>query len=353
MRVDSIPQGSAKRTNAGAPPGKGARLACFEWMRATGCVAIVLLHVFVSLHNAVGREALEPARVLVGDLVMAVFTRWAVPCFLMMSGALLLDPRRRVTWDSVKRYVSRMLFTLATFGFLFCLMESVYDHRSIGLAVVGEALLNLMTGNSWGHLWYVYAMVFLYALTPLLRKLVRAASDRALFTGLAAYYVIALVIPTGVWAQGIYPSTPFNLVAALFYYVLGWVVRSYFELGPVTVLAGLASLAALVASCAMGSAELTLPEFCLVAPYAVLVFLLFTTFVTMPVERVPAAALLADRSFGIYVIHPLFLHVLTRVIDPLAVPAGLYELLAFAVALGGSVVAVRLVRLVPGFKGRI
>lgn len=348
-----MPRDATKQIGAGAPPTKGARLACFEWIRAVGCVAIVLLHVFVSLHNAVGREALGPARVLAEDLVMAVFTRWAVPCFLMVSGALLLDPKRRVTWESVRRYVVRMLFVLATFGLFFCLMESAYTHRGISLGVLGEALLNLVTGNSWGHLWYVYAMVFLYALTPALRRLVRSVSDRALFVGLAAYYVVALVIPTGIWAQGIYPSTPFNLVAALFYFVLGWVVRRYFALGPVTVLAGVASLAALVVACVLGYAELTLPEFCLVAPYAVLVFLLFSTYATLPIERVPAVALLADYSFGIYVIHPLFLHVLTRVVDLLAIPVGLYELLAFALALGGSVASVWLVRRVPGFKQRI
>lgn len=54
-------------------------------------------------------------------------------------------------------------------------MESVYRAGAISLSVVGEAVLNLLTGNSWGHLWYLYATLGLYVATSPLRWVVRVA----------------------------------------------------------------------------------------------------------------------------------------------------------------------------------
>ena len=144
-----------------------------------------------------------------------------------------------------------------------------------------------------------------------------------------------------------------NLLPALFYYVLGWYVWEYLQLDARTVGLGVASVAALLVCQAFDHGEMVLPQYCLVAPYGVLVFLLLRRFAVRPPEEVPVVALLADRSFGVYVVHPLFLHVLVRVLDPMAFPPGLYELLAFAVTLAGSLVLVDVVRRIPGFAERV
>lgn len=330
-----------------------ARIASFEWMRAVGCVAIVALHVFVSLKNAVGVSSLGPARLLAENVLVIVFGRWAVPCFLMMSGALLLDPEREVGLDRIWRYAVRMLFTLGTFGLLFCLIESVYDHKAISPSIALEAVVHLLTGKSWGHLWYVYALLGLYMLTLPLRALVARLDQRTFTLLLAAYYVAALVIPTGLWTQGEFQKSPFNIVPAVFYFALGWYVRRYVRLNSLVLGGGAISLVALLTAAVMGASGLALPEFCLIAPYAVMIFCLFRRLARRPVGEVPAAALLADYSFGIYVVHPFFLHVITHLMDPLSLPVGIYELFAFSVALAGSIATVYLVRFIPGFKGKI
>lgn len=344
-----------KNLNVGGPAASARpRVSCYEWLRACGCVAIVLLHVFVSLDNAVGYWALGYARSMVEAVVGITLARWAVPCFLMVTGALLLDPAKDVGWVRIWRYAQRMLFVLGTFGLAFCLIESVVTHGGASLAVVGEALLNVVSGRSWGHLWYVYALLGLYVLTPALRSIVAGLGPRRLAWLLAGLYAVVLVVPTAAWlGWGVTLATPVNLAPTVFYYLLGWYVHSCVKLDGRVVLAGAASLAAMIDAAFWGYGWLCLPEYCLVAPYGVLVFCCFERFATAPVESSRMGALLADHSFGIYVVHPLFLHVITRVIDPLSIPWGLYELGAFTVALVGSIVLVDLVRRIPGFAGRI
>ena len=344
---------SRKRTAVDAAPVQGVRVACFEWARALGCVAIVFLHVITTMHNAVGYEAVGSLRLFVGGTLVIVFGRWAVPVFLMVTGALLLDPAKDVGWERLGRYALRMVFVLCTFGLLFCLIESTVTHGVLSVAVVGEALLNLVTARSWGHLWYVYALLGLYLLTPALRALTAREDRRLLEIVLAALYVGVLGTLTVLHLMRRTVFLPVGLAPATFYYLLGWYAWHYLRLDVRTIAAGVVSLVVLVACQAFSHGELVLPEYCFVAPYGVLVFLLFVRYADVPTERYPLVDALADKSFGIYVVHPLFLHVIVRAVDPLAFPAGVYELLAFAVTLAGSVVLVEVVRRIPGFAGRI
>ena len=344
---------SRKRTASGAAPTKGVRVACFEWARALGCVAIVFLHVITTMHNAVGYEAVGGVRMFVGGALVIALGRWAVPVFLMVSGALLLDPAKDVGWDRLRRYVLRMVFVLCTFGLLFCLIESVVTHGGLSVTVVGEALLNLVTARSWGHLWSVYALLGLYLLTPALRTLTVRENRLMLERVLAVLYVGVLGTLTVLHLIKRTVFLPVGLAPATFYYLLGWYAWRYLRLDARTIALGVGSLLFLLVCQVFSHGELALPEYCFVAPYGVLVFLLFVRYAVVPTERYPLVTALADRSFGIYVVHPLFLHVIVRVVDPLAFPAGVYELLAFAVTLLGSMALVDLVRRIPGVAGRI
>ncbi|MBR2683912.1 MAG: acyltransferase family protein [Atopobiaceae bacterium] len=342
-----------QRSTAGAPSQAGARVACFDWLRACGCLAIVLLHVFVTLENASDPSQVDTARFVINRVLGIVLGRWAVPGFLMVTGALLLDPAKRVGKERLWRYIQRMLFVLGTFGLFFCLIESVVTHGGLSLAVVGEALHNLVTARSWDHLWYMYALLVVYCCVPGLRALVARLDQRGL--GLTILVLAAVVFGgrTALLLAGHDLQLPLNAGAALFYCLMGWYAWKYLRFNATWVALGVTSLAIVFAATRAGYPQICLPEYGLIAPYGVLVFLAFVRFATTPMSQVPAVAALADHSFGIYVIHPLFLHVLTRAAGPIMAIPVLYEALSFAIALGGSYIMVDLLRRIPIFASRI
>lgn len=349
-----MPSASAQQNNAGGAPSQaGARVACFDWLRACGCVAIVLLHVFVTLENSVDPSQVDAARYVINRVLGIVLGRWAVPGFLMVTGALLLDPAKRVGKERLWRYVQRMLFVLGTFGLFFCLIESVVRHGTLSLAVVGEALLNLVTARSWDHLWYVYALLVVYCCVPALRALVARLDQRKLGLTILALSVAIFGGRTTLLLAGHDLQLPLNAGMALLYCLIGWYAWSHLRFNATWLALGAVSLAAVFVATRAGYPQLCLPEYGLIAPYGVLVFLAFKRFATIPMSQVPAVAALADHSFGIYVIHPLFLHVLTRVAGPVMAIPVLYEALSFAIALGGSFIMVDLLRRIPVFASRI
>lgn len=167
-----------------------------EKLRVFAAMAVVLLHVvqgtFVN-----GLDGIPVYRSIVDTAFLMSCCSWAVPVFVMISGYLLLNPEKELPLQKVKRYIGRVLLILVTLGFGFCLIESFLTYRSNGLGfVLRDAAVNLISARSWNHMWYLYMLVGLYILTPVLRAFVKDASEESANFVLLALFVFTLVVPT-------------------------------------------------------------------------------------------------------------------------------------------------------------
>lgn len=344
------------------------RIGWIDWARALGACAIVLLHVAVSTYNAAEIGGLRTEVYILSGIALS---RWAVPAFFMISGYLILDPSRSLDWRRAWSHAKRMLIVLATFGVFFVLIEEVAYHQSEGLPITGmivvDSVVDVLTGYTWDHFWYVYALMFVYLLMPLLHLLRERWGTRALDLLALALFCLVLVVPTvldvvgvfGVyewplfhapWRSGIFYNTLIGLTDVC---VGNWLRTK--RLTPAALVCGVASLAAMLAISAWGMHKgwgsmnfVYMHESCLATVYGACVLLVLQRVVgDKPVPDGSLVAGLSRDSFGIYVIHPLFVHVLLLFVDPLAWPPVVYEAMLFAVVLAASVASTRLLRRVP------
>ena len=86
--------------------------------------------------------------------------RWCVPVFLMISGALFLDPARRVTLRHL--YGKNLLRVVVAFF----VWSYVYSFARINAGPWHKSLSLLLAGPS--HLWFLKAIAGLYIAVPLL-----------------------------------------------------------------------------------------------------------------------------------------------------------------------------------------
>lgn len=87
---------------------------------------------------------------------------------------------------------------------------------------------------------------------------------------------------------------------------------------------------------------------CFACTYALgVLFMLQRVLGNKAVRTNSAVDLLAKDSFGIYLLHPLFVHLVLMVVDPLSLPPILFEVLFFAAVVAASIVLTRLLRHVP------
>lgn len=106
-------------------------------------------------------------------------SRWAVPAFLLCSGALMNDPGRDVSVRRLfSRYLLRLLAALAAWGVFYELfrMFTLRGSAPLGTLLRGAAE-NLFYGNTYYHLYYFYFVFALYLTLPLTRLAARFASD--------------------------------------------------------------------------------------------------------------------------------------------------------------------------------
>ena len=151
------------------------------------------------------------------------FSRMSVPLFIMVSGYLLLGKSEPISDFFRKRFVKVGIPTL--FWSVAYLLWSVKAYRNGSMnpiQVVLSMLKAMYLGNVELHLWFLYILIGIYLVVPILRVLVSAASTQML-----TYFVILWFIGTSLFelAQHIIGS-PTALVIPI---VTGYV--GYFVLG--------------------------------------------------------------------------------------------------------------------------
>lgn len=297
------------------------RQAGFSLLRLAATVLVVGFHTCSTLTKHPGTfPQTEAQRTFF--LAAGHFANWHVPVFFMLTGALLLDPARTVTAGKcVKKYALRMVLALAVFGVPFALMARVYRAGALSPEMLWLSVRDVLRGDTWDHLWYVYTLIGVYLLTPLFRRFTAAASRREAAYVLAVLLIFTLAAGTVERLTG--ARVPVTVPAAFpaFYCLLGRYMADGLP-------RPLQSRAVCVLILALTSAASVLT-----AVFAPKTLWLFSS-VESPFNALAAAAAFAlfagarvparreerlwrlDRlCFGVYLIHPVFIHFSYRVLD--------------------------------------
>ena len=156
-----------------------------DLLRVLAAFAVVWLH--VSVWVVYGDPSVASSGWWAGNLIDS-FTRWSVPIFVMISGALLLSappsPSPLDFWRKrLKRLLPALVFwTLVYFAFRYFL------EPPFGLK---DALKSLLKGNVYYHTWYLFMLLGLTFVTPYLQQLVSMFSRRSLLYMITGSFIIA------------------------------------------------------------------------------------------------------------------------------------------------------------------
>ena len=171
-----------------------ARRRGLSSLRILSCLGIAALHT-VNAAEILYRGELSAFADTV-SLAVSNCLRWAVPCFVMITGALLLDPERELTARKIYgKYLLRVLSALVLFSFIYRFFSLAMNGEALTLQVFGEVLLKIVTADGWAHLWYLYVLTGLYLLLPFYRMITRAAADREILLLLLIYGLFVSVFP--------------------------------------------------------------------------------------------------------------------------------------------------------------
>lgn len=173
------------------PPAKSQNIDWISNLRLIALYAVIILHCTSPLLMGYGK-------VPVSDWWQADFlnalVRFAVPVFVMITGALLLH-REYEIGDFLKKRLTRVVIP-----FLFWSLVYVwYSWYNEDITFGGDAwanisqVLHLLKNGAAYHLWYVYMLIGLYFFIPVIGKFVRNASENEILYFLIVWFAVMLI----------------------------------------------------------------------------------------------------------------------------------------------------------------
>lgn len=252
--------------------------------------------------------------------------RIAFPLFLLIAGYVSLNKNESLL-STLKTRVLDLVIPLVVWSAIYLIYNRVVNGNSAPVS-----LLELLSTPAYPHLWFVYTMILLYLVTPLLNTFIQNGSQQRVNYTLTVWFVLASVymLFDNVKAnllEGRPIPVPSNIDMVVYlsgFYIIGGVVRR-FDINPKVVISAIIFILSAVLTAVM-TYSLSISTF---APNQVFLFYSAPTLVVVSLAcffmllnasfnwRERASGLvhsLSQLSIGIYFVHILVLETLLRVL---------------------------------------
>ena len=334
----------------------------FSYLRVFATFGVIVLHVAYSSY-LLFRDGLS-VQMTSALLGLTNALRFCVPCFVAVTGALLLNPEKKISVKKIwTKYILRVFVALLAFSALFFVFDLIMDSEKLTLQYALNALKELYTAKGWAHLWYLYLLLFLYAILPFLKMITEKATDKEFKYLLTLYFAFVCVLPL---------TRFFGLKPGYFDYI-GSVYPFYMLLG-YAIYHGKIKIKAPYALCLFAVSEAAVVILNIVSNVKGIENLSYFWNYQSPLTVISAACCFSlfcgiknsekegllkkcvmsvdGCTLGIYLLHMLFVRLVLRYMqfNPLNY-AGVLGLLGFSVALFAvTYLIVRLLKFIPGVK---
>lgn len=195
---------------------------------------LIAILAVITLHTVTGVSDVFTSEMSVTQIKIYTAIKYpaeiGVPLFLMISGALMLDPKKKISIGKLYGvYIKRLVLALLIFGTVFAFGELYIKNRDAGIPeLIFRAFKRVLTGKSWAHLWYMYVIIGIYIFIPLFRAFA-AGADRKIYgyTVLAGFILLSLLPDClGLFDIRLKMILPFKGIYIV-YFMAGYYFREY------------------------------------------------------------------------------------------------------------------------------
>jgi len=177
-------------------PEKSKPIAYLNVLRVMGITGVLLTHVFMTTCGNWAPILRE------GELYFCTVLRnlwhWCVPVLVMISGVLFLNPEKEIT---VSKIITRHILKIALVLVLLAIpaeaaMQYVFSGYQFSPQQIKTAIINVVQGRTQTHFWFLYLIIGIYFITPLLRTFTKYASRKNYEYLLVILFIFTSLIAT-------------------------------------------------------------------------------------------------------------------------------------------------------------
>jgi len=159
--------------------------------------------------------------------------RWCIPVFFMLSGIIILDPKydlsfKKLYTKALPRLVIALVFWSILYRTLSPITSILLNTKDVTINDWQRIYTEIAFGTPWHHLWFMYAIIAIYILSPLLRVFTAHAEKKHYFYFLVIYFIFGSVIPKINAAYNVHISFGvYDLYSYTGYFLAGYFFSRY------------------------------------------------------------------------------------------------------------------------------
>lgn len=297
-----------------------------DYLRAVAAAAVVMIHVTGGVYAQFGK--IDSLSWWIAN-ILNVASRFAVPVFVMISGAVLLGKPMTAAEFYRKRAV-RLLPPLIFWNIAYILFK-------IWLGMDRESLLSLLTtelwteGKAYVHLWYLTMFACLMLFVPFINKFVRGEQpemrDFYLFMVAAAlFFFLDTVSDLMRELNNSYMYWHLAVKWYIAYFITGYAVDLYHDLFKMNLSLNITLILIVVSIGSIANYEIAnrnhiVQDYLIMSNTGIAVFILSVLIFNICKNNVcfnreiKFVRAISQNSFGIYLVHPMFLNRISSYIE--------------------------------------
>ena len=200
------------------------RVLYFDILKAIAIIFVIFIHVISEYWEFLNVKSVD-------FLVLTIFdsiSRFCVPIYFMVSGALFLNEEKKVTIkDVLKKYIPRLLIIYIFWNLAYIFIDMIIDKEALTLSVVGNTILDTLLGKGILHLYFLPIMLGFYLCMPIIKNITKKDNRSIL-----KYLIILLFIFLGFsgplkYLFNITISYPILFSGYLIYFILGYYLNTF------------------------------------------------------------------------------------------------------------------------------
>ncbi len=213
----------------------GKRESNLDLLRILCCVAVISIHISSRFKAGITDPNVFGERIttnILTILTLDTLTRFAVPCFVMLAGAFALAKAENADYRSYYRKTFRSIgIPMLLFSFFYVLNEVINQMRLVaagqaGMMALLEPVKAWILGAPYYHMWYLYTMIGLYILTPVIIRWKNSIQPKTFRW--CALALLALGTVSGWTSQYKFRWDMGAMFCYTGYYVMGYLLRDLF-----------------------------------------------------------------------------------------------------------------------------
>lgn len=210
------------------------REANYDLLRLICTIAVITIHVSANYKNAITNNEIFGYLVeknVITILLYNTLSRFAVPCFVMLSGAFLLSDDRNAEYDYLYK---KCMKTIILPTLVFTVLYFLYSEAVVcaGIVIKGKSLRGILlpikqilVGAPYYHMWYMYMIIGLYLLIPLILQVKNSFGEKKF---LRISVVLMLVTSISGWTSTFELNWGIaKVICYIGYLMVGYQLRKY------------------------------------------------------------------------------------------------------------------------------